>query len=114
MTGKLPRGKNRAAIMQHYGSGKTAASVGKIVGVTTCYVDRIWAERDAPITLHISRMRRSYHMGTGTMFNALAQLTEDEIEWMYKEAETLGISLPVLVASVIRDAAAPPEPETKP
>jgi hypothetical protein len=61
--------------------------------------------------LQISRMRRGYNIGTGTMFNVLTQLTNEEMEWMYKEAETLGISLPVLVASVIRDAAAPPEPE---
>jgi hypothetical protein len=114
MTDKLPKGEARKIIMKHHGSGKTTVEVGSLAGVDASYVGRIWREYDAPTVLQISRMRRGYNIGTGTMFNVLTQLTNEEMEWMYKEAETLGISLPVLVASVIRDAAAPPEPETKP
>jgi hypothetical protein len=111
MTDKLPKGEARKIIMKHHGSGKTTVEVGSLAGVDASYVGRIWRDHDAPTVLQISRMRRGYNMGTGTMFNVLTQLTNEEMEWMYKEAETLGISLPVLVASVIRDAAAPPEPE---
>jgi hypothetical protein len=114
MTDKLAWGEARKIIMDQRGSGKTAPQIAKTLNISESYVWRVWRDAEYPVVAHLDRLRRKHRQGTGTMRTVMKLLTEEQRAAIYQDATDWGVGVPTVIVSILRDAYAAPEPETKP